>query len=210
MNGAQLILASGSSRRRQLLDQMGLKYRVESAEVDENSRPGEAPASYVCRVASAKARRVSQHNSAGLPVLAADTAVILDGQILGKPGNPDEARDMLERLSGRTHEVLTAVVLLGADGAEHRRLSVSRVTLGTLQADWIAAYCSSAEPLDKAGAYAIQGFAAQWISRLEGSYSGVMGLPLFETMELLREAGVHALPQVKEPLTNDARSTFES
>ena len=194
MVGTQLILASGSSRRRQLLDQMGLRYRVVRADVDERVKAGEAPASYVYRITSGKAWTVAQNNTSGLPVLAADTAVILAGQILGKPTNPDEVRDMLARLSGRTHEVLTAVILLGTDGVERRRLSISRVTFGVMEADWIAAYCNSDEPLDKAGAYAIQGFAAQWIIRLEGSYSGVMGLPLFETMELLRAAGIQALP----------------
>jgi len=196
MEGAQLILASGSPRRRELLDQMGLKYRVVTADVNEDVRAGESPASYVNRIASEKAQRVAKCNSSGLPVLAADTAVVLAGQILCKPGNPDEACDMLTRLSGRTHGVLTAVILHGADGVEHRRLSISRVTFAPLEADWIAAYCNSAEPLDKAGAYAIQGFAAQWIIRLEGSYSGVMGLPLYETMGLLREAGIQAVTPV--------------
>jgi septum formation protein len=194
MVDAQFILASGSSRRRELLDQLGLHYAVVRADVEENVFAGEAPANYVNRIASEKARRVAATATSGLPVLAADTAVVLGGMILGKPEHSAGAREMLSRLSGHTHEVLTAVVLLTGDGVEHRRLSVSQVTFAPLEADWITAYCGSLEPLDKAGAYAIQGFAAQWISRLEGSYSGVMGLPLYETMELLRQAGIHAVP----------------
>ena len=116
--------------------------------------------------------------------------------MLGKPGNSACASEMLLGLSGRTHEVFTAVVLLSGGGVESRRLSVSQVTFAPLDPDWIAAYCNTAEPLDKAGAYAIQGCAAQWITRLEGSYSGVMGLPLFETLDLLRHAGIKALPGV--------------
>lgn len=192
----RFILASGSSRRRELLDQLGLKYSVVSADVDENPFAGEAPADYVNRIASEKARGAAAEAPSGLPVLAADTVVVLDGMILGKPEHSAAARKMLSRLSGRTHEVLTAVVLLTGDGATHRRLSVSQVTFAPLEADWIAAYCGTSEPLDKAGAYAIQGIAAQWVSRLEGSYSGVMGLPLFETMELLRQAGIYAAPPI--------------
>jgi septum formation protein len=192
--GYQLILASGSPRRRELLDQVNLKYQVVRADVDETAYANESADQYVSRIALRKAQRVAGDPDCQLPVLAADTAVILDGEILGKPGNPGSARQMLEGLSGRTHEVFSAVVLVHVNGEEYRRLSVSCVTMAAMEPAWLDAYCRLAEPLDKAGAYAIQGLAAQWITRLEGSYSGVMGLPLFETMELLREAGLETLP----------------
>lgn len=189
-----LILASGSLRRKELLDQVGLSYEVVRADVDEGVNVGESPADYVLRIARKKARRVAALTTSELPVLAADTAVVLDGSILGKPRDVVHAAEMLRSLSGRTHEVLSAVVLLQRGGNEIRQLSISQVTFAPLAADWIAAYCATPEPLDKAGAYAIQGFAAQCITRLEGSYSGVMGLPLFETMELVRDAGIRVLP----------------
>jgi len=196
MSHAQFILASGSARRRELLDQMGLRYTVQQADIAEHAYPGEAPVSYVERVAREKACWVATRAGSGLPVLAADTEVVLGGTVLGKPANSAAAKDMLTRLSGRTHEVFTAVVLIAGDETAQQRLSRSRVTFAPLEPDWIAAYCSGPEPLDKAGAYAIQGLAAQWIVRLEGSYSGVMGLPIYETMQLLREAGVHAAPPI--------------
>jgi len=194
MKHAQFILASGSPRRRELLDRMGMQYVVSQAEVSEIAHPGETPEDYVNRIALEKASWVADRMESGLPVLAADTAVVLDGEILGKPAGPEDARQMLLRLSGRTHEVLTSVVLLSPDGVAHRRLNVSRVTFANLDTDWIGAYCGSREPLDKAGSYAIQGFAGQWVVRLDGSYTGVMGLPLSETMELLRQAGIPAMP----------------
>jgi septum formation protein len=193
---AQFILASGSARRRALLDQMRLSYRTVRADVDESMRDGETAADYVLRVAAKKARWAVGHDASALPVLAADTAVVLDAKILGKPGDAASARHMLQQLSGRTHEVYSAVVLLARSGRECSRLSVSEVTFAHLDAEWIEACCACGEPLDKAGAYAIQGYAAQYISRLEGSYSGVMGLPLYETMELLRHAGVATLPGI--------------
>lgn len=193
---AQFILASGSLRRRELLDQMGLKYKVVIADVDESARPGEAPADYVHRIAAKKAQWVTDRDASDLPVLAADTAVVLAGKILGKPGSSAAAAEMLLGLSGRSHEVFSAVRLVTRNGAESRRLSISQVTFAPLDPAWIAAYCACAEPLDKSGAYAIQGFAARYISRLEGSFSGVMGLPLFESMELLHHAGIQALPGI--------------
>ena len=193
---AQFILASGSARRRELLDQMGLKYKVVKANVDESACPGEAPADYVYRIAAKKAQWVTDKDSSDLPVLAADTAVVLAGKILGKPGSSAAAAEMLLSLSGRSHEVFSAVMLVTRSGVESRRLSISQVTFAPLDPVWIAAYCACAEPLDKAGAYAIQGFAARYISRLEGSFSGVMGLPLFESMELLHNAGIQVLPGI--------------
>lgn len=193
---AQFILASGSSRRRELLDQMGLEYQVLKADVDESARPGEAAADYVYRIAAKKAHWVTDREASALPVLAADTAVVLAGKILGKPGSSAAAAEMLLRLSGRSHEVFSAVMLVQRSGVESRRLSISQVTFAPLDAAWIAAYCACAEALDKAGAYAIQGFAARYICRLEGSFSGVMGLPLFETMELLQNGGIRLLPGI--------------
>ncbi|MGH6631503.1 MAG: Maf family protein, partial [Burkholderiales bacterium] len=139
----QLILASGSSRRRELLDQIGLEYKVFAAGIDESTLPGEIAADYVCRMASAKARCGAQALSASVPVLGADTAVVVDGLILGKPENAPHAVEMLRRLSGRMHEVLSAVALLMPGGVETIRLNTSRVTFATLDADWIEAYCAS-------------------------------------------------------------------
>ncbi|HLF29945.1 MAG TPA: Maf family protein [Xanthomonadales bacterium] len=192
----QLLLASGSSRRRELLDQIGLEYEVFGAAVDETALAGEAAADYVCRIALEKARWAASATRTHLPVLAADTAVVLNGQIMGKPADTDHAADMLRRLSGQTHKVYSAVSLLLPAGIEDLRLSISEVTFGPIDERWIAFYCAIKEPMDKAGAYAIQGRAAQHISRLAGSYSGVMGLPLFETADLLRCAGIPLLPEV--------------
>ena len=159
-----------------------------AAGVDESVRPGEAAADYVGRLAAAKAE-AGWRSQQDAPVLAADTTVILDGAILGKPAGRQEALDMLQRLSGRTHEVLTAVALRSAGGTQVR-ISHSSVTFRSIDSDAAAAYWDTGEPRDKAGAYAIQGGAAVFIAELRGSYSGVMGLPLFETAELLQAAGV--------------------
>jgi septum formation protein len=126
--------------------------------------------------------------------LAADTTVVLDGNILGKPDSEADAVAMLQQMSGRTHEVYSGVAVL-SDGNERRALNVSRVTFARFEPEWIEAYCASGEPLDKAGAYGVQGHAAQFISHLDGSYSGVMGLPLYETMKLLREIGIQVFPK---------------
>ena len=184
-------LASGSPRRRELLQQIGVSFRVVGTAIDEAVLPGEAPAAYVTRVAAAKADAGWKRSSAGIPipVLAADTAVVLDGRILGKPSDRQDAQGMLRQLSGRTHEVLTAIALKSAKGLLSR-ISRSEVTFRTIAADEALAYWETGESTDKAGAYAIQGRAAIFITDLRGSYSGVMGLPLFETAELLSEAGV--------------------
>jgi septum formation protein len=187
-------LASGSPRRRELLQQIGVAFRVMASAVDETALQGEAPLAYVHRLAAAKAD-AGWHGSrepGDAPVLAADTAVVLAGQILGKPRDRDDAEDMLRRLSGRTHEVLTAVALRGAAGLE-TRVSRSAVTFRPIDSAEVSAYWDTGEPRDKAGAYAIQGRAAIFIADLRGSYSGVMGLPLFETAELLRSAGIVSL-----------------
>jgi len=188
--GPRLILASASPRRRELLRQVGVAFRVVVAEVDESVLPGEEPAAYVVRVAGDKAREVRAREPAPLPILGADTAVVLDDCILGKPGSRAEAAAMLRRLSGRTHEVYSAAVLVTPAGAALDCLNVTRVTFAALEPGWIESYVASGDPLDKAGAYGVQGMAAEKISRIEGSFSGVMGLPLYETCQLLRQAEV--------------------
>jgi septum formation protein len=183
-----ITLASLSPRRQELLNQIGVPHVVAGAHIDESVLSGESPHDYVQRMARSKALAVWQEQSS-LPVLAADTTVVLDGITLGKPGDREDALRMLARLSGRTHEVLTAVALATRPGIA-LRVSVSSVRFRTLSAEECAAYWESGEPRDKAGAYAIQGRAAVFVESLQGSYSGVMGLPLFETVELLRAANV--------------------
>lgn len=187
---ASIVLASASPRRRELLRQVGVEFRVVVAAVDESVLQDEAPAAYVVRVARDKALAALAREGDGLPVLGADTAVVLDGRILGKPGDRAEAQAMLSSLSGRTHEVYSAAVL--ATGAQPPRdcLNISRVTFAELDRAWIESYCDSGDPMDKAGAYGVQGRAAEKIIRIEGSFSGVMGLPLYETCQLLRQAKV--------------------
>jgi septum formation protein len=188
--GPSIILASASPRRGELLRQVGVRFRVVVTDVDESVHPGEAPGDYVLRVARDKALEAQRREHAVLPVLGADTAVVLDGCILGKPGSRAEAADMLGRLAGRTHEVYSGVALArGARGVD-QRLNVSRVTFAPLDQAWIDAYIGTGDPMDKAGAYGVQGRAAGKIACIEGSFSGVMGLPLFETCELLRCAEV--------------------
>ena len=183
-----ITLASVSPRRQELLKQIGVPHVVVGAHIDESVRPHESPHDYVLRTARSKAEAVwNAHRQ--LPVLAADTTVVLDGLTLGKPQHREDALRMLTRLSGRTHEVLTAVALATQSGVS-LRVSVSSVRFRTLAAEECAAYWETGEPRDKAGAYAIQGRAAVFVESLQGSYSGVMGLPLFETVELLRTAGV--------------------
>lgn len=190
---ADLYLASQSPRRRELLAQVGLHPQLIAAGVDETPLPGEAAAGYVERLARAKAvagwRQVQALGLAPLPVLGADTAVVLDGVILGKPLDEADARAMLARLSGRSHEVLTGVAVCRGDEL-FATVSRTTVTFATLDAEAIARYCASGEPLDKAGGYGIQGRAALFVADLHGSYSGVVGLPLFETAALLRRAGL--------------------
>jgi septum formation protein len=184
-------LASGSPRRRELLQQIGVSFRVVGTAVDEAVRPAETAPAYVLRLAAAKAEAgwTRTRGASDVPVLAADTAVVLDGTILGKPADRQDAESMLRQLSGRTHEVLTAVALRTAGGLQSR-ISRSEVTFRAIAAAEAGAYWETGEPRDKAGAYAIQGRAAVFVADLRGSFSGVMGLPLFETAELLHEAGV--------------------
>jgi septum formation protein len=191
MAAPRIILASASPRRGELLQQIGLAFRQQHADIDETPRSGETAADFVQRMALEKARAVHATDTSGLPVLGADTEVVLDGQPLGKPADAEAARGMLQRLSGRAHEVLSAVALL--DGRETVVLSRSRVWFKQLEAGEIDAYWASGEPRDKAGGYGIQGLGAVFIERLEGSYSGVMGLPLFETARLLHDSGIQLL-----------------
>ena len=185
-----LILASSSPRRRELLNQVGMAYQVIVADIDESIRPGEDVGEYVCRMAREKALAVHQRDGVTVAVLGADTAVVVNGLVLGKPVNREDAIRMLESLSGRTHEVWSAVALVSPGGRLRERLNITRVTFSELDRAWIESYCDSGEPMDKAGAYGVQGIAAQKISHMEGSYSGVMGLPLHETAEILQAAGV--------------------
>lgn len=189
-----IYLASRSPRRQSLLTQLGLPFRVLDVQVDEHRDGGEPPRAYVLRLALEKARaglRARQASDA-YPVLAADTAVVIDDEVLGKPQDADQALAMLERLSGRCHQVYTAVALAG--GIELAALSVSRVEFRPLNEAEQRAYARSKEPFGKAGGYAVQGFAASFISRIEGSYSGIVGLPLYETAQLLKQGGIDITP----------------
>lgn len=191
MHALFVYLASGSPRRRELLTQIGVPFKVLASSVDETPLAEEAPLPYVSRLAAAKADMgwATMRDEPFAPVLAADTAVVLDGEILGKPKDRSEALAMLQKLSGRAHQVLTAVALRSAVDLKVR-VSHSRVTFRPIEPAEACAYWNTGEACDKAGAYAIQGSAAVFIADLRGSYSGVMGLPLFETAELLDTAGV--------------------
>jgi len=204
-----LYLASRSPRRRDLLRQIGVRFeplvlrlaQPRGPDIDETPHAGESAAAFAERVATAKARFglevLGMRHLAVRPVLAADTVVAIDGEVLGKPADRAEAAAFLRRLAGRTHEVRTFVAL--ACGSPTRldlatAVSVSTVRFAPLAERQIERYCAGGEPYDKAGGYAIQGMAATFIEHLDGSYSGVMGLPLFETAQLLRQAGIADLP----------------
>jgi septum formation protein len=188
-----LILASASPRRRDLLTQAGLRFSVAAANLNEDLLPDEAAAAYVQRLAEEKAQAVwnAQRSSDTLDdpllVLGADTCVVCDGQILGKPIDTTDARRMLELLSGRTHAVLTGLAVISSRKVV-RDVEVTQVMFDQLNDREIAQYIANGEPLDKAGAYAIQGYAARWIPRIEGCYFNVMGLPIARTVALLTEA----------------------
>ena len=186
----KLCLASESPRRAELLRQLGIRFEVQPADIDETVADSEAAEAYVVRMSGQKSRKRWQLNRqtkfADLPVLAADTSVVFGNQIMGKPENREHAVEMLTALSGNTHEVLTAVSLLHREKLA-TRISRSRVTFSSLSLEDISRYWDTGEPADKAGAYAIQGKAAIFIESLEGSYSGVMGLPLYELGQLLDE-----------------------
>lgn len=183
-----LCLASMSPRRRELLAQIGVPHTVAAAHVDESLLPAEQPADYVARLARLKAITVRQRGEP-LPVLAADTTVVLEGSVYGKPAGRADGLAMLAALAGRTHQVLTAVAL-ATDGSVALRVNSSSVRFRGIDRAEMEAYWETGEPRDKAGGYAIQGYGAAFVAELSGSYSSVMGLPLLETAELLRAAGL--------------------
>ncbi len=182
-----IYLASASPRRRELLEQIGVNYQLLSVDVPEQLLAGELPEAFVLRLAMAKASAGRALLDADDPalVLGADTIVVHEGRVLGKPRDKVEGLAMLEQLSATTHQVYTAIALMGADGQVASRLSVNNVSFRATSHEEREVYWNTGEPGDKAGGYGIQGKAAIFIERLEGSYSGVMGLPLFETSELL-------------------------
>lgn len=200
----KIYLASKSPRRRELLRQIGVEFEIlmlreeqgRHGAVSEDPLPGEAPALYVQRIAREKAEHgwnaVMWRRLPIRPVLAADTTVTVDGKIMGKPADANEAMDMLRSLSGRTHEVLTAVAVFAQDQLTEA-LNRSEVKFSAVSEAALRAYVASAEPYDKAGAYGVQGHAAQFIEHISGSYTGIMGLPLFETAQLLNQAGIKTL-----------------
>lgn len=193
MLSRMLYLASQSPRRRELLGRLGLEFGLIDLDLPEQRQPGEPAADYVRRVAREKAGagllKVVANPSA--VVLGADTEVVLDDEVFGKPRDAEDARAMLRRLSGRTHQVISAVSLV-SPAREAQAVSVSEVSFAALDEGRIERYVASGEPMGKAGAYAIQGGAEVFATRLAGSYSGVMGLPLYETSKLLREFGLTA------------------
>lgn len=203
-NAQKIYLASKSPRRRELLRQIGVEFELllqrdhapRGPEVSELVRPGELPADYVARVAREKAEfawdSMLLRKLPNCPILAADTTVTLDKRIFGKPADVAEATEMLKALSGRTHQVLTSVAICH-DGDTWQITQSSDVAFGVLSDEIIHAYCATPEPYDKAGGYAIQGLAALFIQGIAGSYSGIMGLPLYETAQLLQQAGIHIL-----------------
>ena len=183
-----IVLASASPRRSELLANAGLSFSVAPSASEPDPLPGEDPAAYACRAAAAKAAGVAADNPAAC-VLAADTIVVVGGDILGKPADAAMARDMLGRLAGRTHEVITGCCLVAPD----RRMefaAISRVTMAAWPADALAAYVATGEPMDKAGAYAIQGQGAFLVNGVEGSYTNVVGLPLAMVLGVLSDWGV--------------------
>lgn len=204
-----IYLASSSPRRRELLRQIGVRFeplmlrltQPRGPDVDEAQAPNETAAHYVERVSREKVQfglhSLSLRSLLPRPVLSADTVVIVDGHVLGKPADASQATDFMRRLSGRTHEVRTAVTLGVPEGANPAQVlqltSVTQVRFRKLNADEIERYCATSEPYDKAGGYAIQGLAAIFVEHIEGSYTGVMGLPLFETAQLLQRSGVEVL-----------------
>lgn len=186
----QLILASSSPRRHEILGALGLDFTVRCNAVDESPQDGETPREMVLRLAALKAGAIDA--DAEDLVIGADTAVVIDDVVLGKPRDRDDAISMLMALSGRTHAVLTGVALRAPDGVR-TALSATDVRFREIDRDEAALYWQSGEPLDKAGAYAIQGIGGVFVEEIAGSYSGVVGLPVFETVQLLREAGIDVL-----------------
>lgn len=188
-----IILASASPRRAELLDQIGINYHVQAVDIDESAHKRETPNDLVLRLAKEKSQAVSH---ATLPVLGSDTIGIINGEVLTKPENYTHAKLMLQKLSGQWHEIYTAIAITQADKTQ-TILCKSRVLFRELTHSEIKAYWHTGEPCDKAGAYAIQGLAASFIKRIEGSYSGIMGLPLYETSQLLGQFGISVIKDNK-------------
>jgi septum formation protein len=189
MSDVALVLASASPRRAELLRRIGLDPTIIAADIDESVLPGESPHDYVVRVAADKAHAVAQAHPSQV-ILAADTAVVVDDEALGKPADVDDAVAMLARLSGRSHRVLTAVVVVDPEGIEHSSVAAATVTMADTSATERAWYVGTGEPMDKAGAYAVQGIGAAFVEQVDGDPTTVIGLPLRTTVELLRVAGV--------------------
>ena len=209
MIGPQIYLASQSPRRRALIEQLGIQYQTLNVKIDESPQPGEAPADFVMRLAKEKAcagwQMVAEQS---IPVVGADTCIVLDQQIIGKPENRKQGIELLKRYSGRAHQVITGVAMVGLDArkhdtnmVQHIRVNTSTVTFRTITDDECEQYWQTGEPIGKAGGYAIQGKAAVFIEKLEGSYSGVMGLPLFEFAELIAMFGIQIFDK-KEGLSH--------
>lgn len=192
MSEDSLILASASPRRLELLQQLGLSPQVMPADIDESLDDWEHARDYVKRMAREKAESIATRVAEGVVVLGSDTSVVVDDEVLGKPEDQVHAAEMLAMLSGRTHQVMSGVSVISAAGCE-TLLSETNVYFRSISAREAAAYWETGEPLGKAGGYAIQGLGAGFIQRIEGSYSGVMGLPLFETCELLGQVGISVL-----------------
>ena len=191
---APLVLASASPRRRDLLRRAGIRFEVRPADISEIGQPGEIPVAFAQRLARSKALAVAEQIGASPPrlVLGADTIVVLDGEVLGKPRDSDHALELLERLKGREHSVVTAIALVASDTLRIRQAAVtSRVEMRAVERDELIAYVATGEPLDKAGGYAVQGGARSFVTRIHGSETNVIGLPLDETVELLGEAVQH-------------------
>lgn len=191
-----LILASGSPRRRDLLTQAGVRFEVCPADIPEIGQPGESPLAFAERLARDKALTVAKRTgpSPARWVLAADTIVIVDDEVLGKPRDEDHALELLERLTGRSHTVVTAVALATSDTLRIRQVSVeSRVTMRTAERDELMAYVATGESMDKAGGYAVQGGARSFVTQILGSETNVIGLPLEETLDLLDAAGFESV-----------------
>ncbi|MBI1195316.1 MAG: septum formation inhibitor Maf [Gammaproteobacteria bacterium] len=205
MSGAKLILASQSPRRRQLLTQIGVDFEVMPADLDERLLPGETAEEHVRRLAAEKARVVFKSPAVGgrRLVLAADTVVIIHGEILGKPTGRADGIAMLNRLSGQRHTVLTALHLIGPDGRERSALNRSEVDFREFAPGEAEAYWETGEPADKAGAYGVQGLGATFIESIHGSYTGIMGLPLHDVSILLSDYGI-------EPFATHSHSTIEN
>ncbi len=191
----QLILASASPRRQELLDQIGVRYIVHPVDIDETPQDEEDAQQYVIRVAKEKSAACQEALRISLPILSADTSVVINGHILGKPKNETHAMEMLQQLSGRKHHVYSAVSFRSAENHggivfHHQALSITEVKFRPIKVEEIQAYWQTGEPQGKAGAYAIQGLASVFVESIKGSFSGVVGLPLFETAELLSKQGI--------------------